>query len=274
MQQLTPNEIFPIVRILIDTTDSTLYYPQAVVKDSKTSETLATVNLAFVSTRYYMTTYTVPNDTVFGQGRHINITTTIYTDSNHTTKSEAYYDEVQQYVIQQRWNPSAYMGGNSEAKGGADIDYKKLREIIVEELKKLKFPEQIQAKDFPTKVIVDSIVAKIDKIPVPEKVILTNLEDAILSLNLTLDALPKFKETDMSPVARATNQLRADMLAMHKEYMATMDEYMDKMLETAKMKFINNVKNGTVDFSVTDDEEMALKKKRKKYLNSLMSKYA
>ena len=60
---------------------------------------------------------------------------------------------------------------------------------------------------------------------------------------------------------------------MHKEYLTTMNDYMDKMLEAAKLKFINSVKNGTVDFAVVDSEEQALKRKKKAFLDSLMKKY-
>lgn len=271
---LNPSESFPIVRVLTDNTDSTLYYPQAIVRNSTTGATLATVNLAFVSTRYYMTLWKVIPDSVFLNGTHINIVTTIYTDSAHTTIAQNYYDEVEHYIIQQRWNQNIY----TSVGGGMPVDYKEMRKIMKEEFGSLpKNPEFKSAlpipKEFPTKEIVDTITAKIDKIPVPEKVSLKNLEDAISSLNLTLDALPKFTPTDMTPVHNSSKELKATMLSMHKEYLTTMNDYMDKMLEAAKLKFINSVKNGTVDFAVVDSEEQALKRKKKAFLDSLMKKY-
>lgn len=150
--QLNPRESFTIVRQIEDHTDLTTYYVQAIVRNAKTDALLATVNLTLKGDQRYSADYLVPVDGS-GQGFWISIVTSVYTDAGYTTKSGNYGDKLDTYLVQERPNVNLGLGGG----GGSDIDYKKVRKIIKEELDKLDTPE-------PKTIITERVV----EIKVPE----------------------------------------------------------------------------------------------------------
>src|SRR3990172_6365927 len=100
--QLSPREIFSIFRVLDDHTDGVTYFVRAVVRNARTSDVIATVNLSKQgSTQEYKQDWQVPADTS-GQGFYITIVTSVYTDSGYTTKSTDYGDEGATHLIDTR----------------------------------------------------------------------------------------------------------------------------------------------------------------------------
>jgi hypothetical protein len=156
MLQLNPRETFTIVRQIEDHTDTNTYYVRAVVRNAKTDELLANVDLDSKGNQRYSKDYIVPAD-VSGQGFWLSITTSVYTDSGHTTKSENYGDKLDSYLVQERYqfNP------NYPIPVGPDIDYKRIEKIvdkIVTAKVKKETPE-------PKIITVEKIVEKVVKVP-------------------------------------------------------------------------------------------------------------
>ena len=121
--KIEPGTIIPLVyQNVVYTTDQTLYYVRAVIKDSLTGTTLDTKNLTHQGTGRYTSSFLAPQDTS-GQGRHIDITITVYTDSGYTTKSTDYQERNYNYVVQ----ASRILGGGG---GGSDVNYEYIKKII------------------------------------------------------------------------------------------------------------------------------------------------
>jgi len=131
--QLRPREIFTIVRGLEDHEDTNTYYVRAVVRNARTDEIIDTLDLEDRGDGHrFAIEWRVPADPA-NYGFYIIITTSVYTDAAYTTKS-LYQDQFQTYLVAERPNPLLGLGGGS---GGEEIDYKKLRKIITEELEKI-----------------------------------------------------------------------------------------------------------------------------------------
>ena len=130
MIQLRPSEQFTIVRQLDDPFDTTTYYVRAVVRNLSDDSVLETINLTDNGSQRFSKAWSVVSDNT-GDGRWISITTTVYTNSGYTTKSESYREQAETYLVQERWNPFKH---RNLFGGGADVDYKRIRKIITEEL--------------------------------------------------------------------------------------------------------------------------------------------
>lgn len=129
---ITPAKVLPITKQLQDTLNGGTFYVRAVILNANTRETIDTVNLIDNGSGYFYYNWNVPalNDDVY-----IDILVTTYDDSGYTTINGMYGTEKFQYVIR---DPRLAVGGGG---GGADIDYKKVRQIIIEELAKITFPD-------------------------------------------------------------------------------------------------------------------------------------
>lgn len=128
--QLQPQEIFTVVRQLHDWSDTDTNYVQAVIRNARTDELLATLNLTDKGSRRFSKTWQVKADPS-GLGFYITITTTVFTDSGYTTKNSNYGEEMNTYLVDER---KRNLGGS----GGNDVDYKKIRDIFKEEKDDLK----------------------------------------------------------------------------------------------------------------------------------------
>lgn len=120
--QLSPNSRIPVSYCTTIPGDTTLYFVQAVLRDTQSSAILQTLNLTNVSStpnRY--TGVFNPVSDPSGLGRPIDITITVYTDAGHTTPSFNYQILQLNYTILQPWIQNLGMGG------GLNIDYDKLQ---------------------------------------------------------------------------------------------------------------------------------------------------
>ena len=218
---IQPREYFPITRLLIDPLDSATYYLRAVIKNAKTGSTIDTVSLPQISGRYYGTTWQTPADST-GRGLFLLITVEVYTDSGFTTRAENYYDEVQMYLVYDRFNFVQGLATQISALigpvGGEDIDYKKLEKILRKCLKDgIKFPEQKASDLKPVLTAIAAVDRKVDKIPTEKveqkeadlKPVLTALESGLKALGEAVAKIPTEKANlDLAPALEAFKELR------------------------------------------------------------------
>jgi len=187
MIQLDPQEIFVICRQLDDPTDTNKYYVRAYIRNAKTDELLDTVDLTDQGDQRFRGEYQVPAD-VSGEGFYITITTKVYTDSGYTNESPNYAREENQYLVQKRYNPILGSGG------GDHTDYKKVRKIVQEELKKVRIPK---ADLGPVIKTIKGI-----KIPKQKEIDLTWIGKEINSLKKEIRNLPKPQRIDLGLIRK------------------------------------------------------------------------
>lgn len=265
MNQLRPASTFTINRILSDHTDTETRYVRATVYDSDTRALLDTKNLTDNGNRWFSAPYKVPYDNVFNLGKYILIITTVYDDAGYTTKSPNYTQESEEYLILEPFNNHAQFGG------GDSIDYatlyKEMRKIFKEEMKGIEMPKmempdmkphmkEMMAKMQEIEKKVDAI--EIPEIEKPEKIDLTPLDnkmDAVMNETIKeIKALPKFKETNLTPVIQT----------IIKEVKALEEEILEEIaIETSKTK----------TFTLQASAQDQTKSKRSMYLKNLASQY-
>ena len=266
MLQLNPSESFPIIRILVDNQDSNTYYVQAVVRDAVTDAILSTVNLANVGTRRFRTMWKVPYDNVYNTGRHIVITTTVYTDSGYTTRSENYYDEVQQYIIAQRWNPSliSVAGTNPEPTtpaGMSEEDHSKLEKLIRKVLEEEKKPDKpVDVRPLHNSIIAISKQINAIKIPEAKEPDMSGVENSIRAMVREIRSYEANQASEIMPIVKKLEEL----MNMHSMVMDSVVVPLQK----------ENLRLRTLLAAVSPDfAEQALERKKKARLDALMAKY-
>lgn len=141
MIQLRPGEQFPITYRISDPSDSTTYYVQAKIYNSRTNTLLDTVNLADQGNGVFRQNWQVVGDSS-DQGLFIDINVNVYTDSGYTAVSSNYQQENRQYLVQERVNTHRFGGGG----GGVDIDYKKIKKIVDEAITNIATPRDYSEK--------------------------------------------------------------------------------------------------------------------------------
>lgn len=188
--QLNPLEQFTVVRQIEDHTDLNTYYVRAVIRNARTDALITTLNLTNQGNQRFSRAWQVSPD-VSGQGFYVSITTSVYTDSGYTTKSENYGDREQTYLVQARMNNVL---GGSGGGGGPDIDYKKIKEIIDTQLKirlGLDKEESLEMPEIPKVIEVTKEVPttfNLDDLPKPTDISpLIAICEGITSLVKTLN---------------------------------------------------------------------------------------
>lgn len=213
MLQLRPREYFTIARGLEDHTDSGTYYVQAVIRNAKTDALIDTVNLTDHGSRRFSTPWQVPADTS-GEGFYILITTTIYDDSGYTSKSGSYGEKFDTYLVQDRPNPNLGMGG-----GGVDIDYKKVRAMLKEEIAGI--PPAPDIPDFPSVDLrpvfdrLEGISEAIGAIPQPATI---NMKPVMDALEAVRSAVANFHipECDHTPFTKALDTFESSATELNR----------------------------------------------------------
>lgn len=234
MEQLSPNEQFPITYVLGDPNDTGTYYVRAVIYDDVAGTTIETVDLTDLGSGRFKKLWYVCSD-VSGQGRYISIVCKVYTDSGYTTLADSYQQKENKYLVQERWNR-----GNM---GSAPIvSYKEIRKIIQEELGKTPKTEFPKPKEFDLSPIADALidlrneVRKIE-IPKPKEVDLSSVREGLDKVKKAVELIriPEPEKLDLSPVL---NELKRAKIT---EAQQTLDD----MLQKIRMFFLDDVEKLT-----------------------------
>jgi len=183
---LQPQSEFAIVRQIANHLDTGTYYVSAVIRYAYTDELIGRVALSLKGEQRYANNFRMPADTS-GQGYYVSIVTSVYTDSDFTTKSENYGDEENTYLVQERVL--------NTLRGGGGLDSRTTRRIIAEELEKIKFPEQ-EKITIPKQKEYDNKFNEISKE-------LTSIKDLV-------GALPT-QNSDLRPVMTRLNELAQEV---------------------------------------------------------------
>lgn len=206
--QLKPREIFTIVRGLEDHTDTATYYVRAVIRNARTDAIIDTVTLTDKGDRRFSGEWTVSADPA-GYGIYIIITTSVYTDAGYTTKG-IYGDTFDTYLIAERPNPVLSFGGGSS---GPDLDYKKVRKIIAEEVAKIPkvempiIPKQKIVDISPLQKGLDGNSQDINDV----RKQLNFIVDSLSIIKNTIDSLPKPEKVDFAPLQEAIDSNLANL---------------------------------------------------------------
>lgn len=211
--QLHPRQTFTITRQLQNPYITDTFYVRAVIRNAKTDAIITTLDLEDQTGQRFTKDWMVSTDPT-GLGFYISIVTSVYDDSGYTTKSQNYGDEETTYLVQDRyvWNPNYPVG--------ADIDYKRIRKIVLEVVKGLL--DDIESPE-PKVVTVTNVREVVKEVRVPEiRVVETQKSQDLSSILKAIDTVgkkiddkpvtevpefPEQKETDLKPVLDAVSKL-------------------------------------------------------------------
>jgi hypothetical protein len=288
MIHIRPVGYFPIIRQVADASDSATYYVQAVIRDSVSGDTLATVNLTDQGAQRFTYNYPTPADPS-GQGRYIDVTTTVYADSGYTTRTGVYADENATYLIKE----DAQLGGGIGM--GETVSYLEIRKIIKQELEKLELPTQEKPVDITPKlkaletVLRSEIQTAFASIRIPEQVkpdldsvvsqVNTALDNAVNTLLIAVDNKEVTPETDITPVLQAIQELPInDMIQTLQGQSDEMERTLQTMvvtndelqqLEQSTEQFVGNLnKNRTVKKVKQEDPQEMMKMRVQRLLGN------
>lgn len=204
--QIRPGEHLPIVRQLADPSDSNTNYVRAWVYKHKagTRTLLATLDLVDQGNQHFTYEYPTPLEES-AEGYVISIITRVYTDSGYTSESPLYYRETATYLVDERW------GFRFGSGGGADLDYKRVRKIIkeeIEKLPKLEVPVPKPTNLNPFLRALDTVNKSIKEIKIPsqEQVDFSAVIGAIEKVQAEVKNIPepeKPEKVDLSPILSA-----------------------------------------------------------------------
>lgn len=209
MISLQPQKNFTIVRQVADSTDATVYYVQAVVRNAYTDAIITTLNLEDKGSQRFKKDWQVPADPS-GEGFYISIITDVYSDSGYTTKNPLFETEEDTYLVYDR-----IVKGQG---GGGGLDAFTVRKIVREEI------EKIEKAEIPEVVDLSPVLKAIKdiKIPTQEKVDLSPVLKAIKDKPVTVvDLSPileklnepeeKVEAVDLSPVIEKIDATKVDL---------------------------------------------------------------
>lgn len=218
---------FTVVRQIANHTDSTTYYVRAVIRNAYTDVILATLDLEDKGDQRFKKDWKVPNDPS-GEGFYVSIVTSVYSDSNYTTKSENYGDEENTYLVEDR-----VLAGRGAGGGGADS--RTVRRILKEELENFA-PEPVKLPSFP-KDRTDEVLKQIKELAVslkpekPEKVDLFPIQSALLELYRAIDKKEVTPATDLAPVLAAVRALESENGRRHSSLIQIVNTIEDTLPE-------------------------------------------
>lgn len=192
---LQPQEFFTIVRQLPDPSDSSTYYVRAVIRNARTDVIIDTINLTDRGSRRFSLPWQTPADTS-GLGFYIAVCTSVYTDAGYTIKSDSYGEEMQTYLIDNRFRN---LGGGG---GGDGVDYTKLRKILKEVLTTFEW-----SSVFSLSSVLEAIkalgVSKLGQLISKSNDKLDVLQSKIDHIGEGVDAIEPAEPTDLTPVLQA-----------------------------------------------------------------------
>ena len=233
MKQVSPGQKVPIVRQIDRAAiDSNTYYIKAVIRNSVTGATLDTVELTDQGDQRFTGTFETPivDDELF-----LDIETKVYTDSGYTTLSQSDAVESEQFVVREAWNRVlAGVGGMaSESKGR--VDYKQIREIIADEIKKAITNLDWKKILSPVVELVGETMKAIKELDIPEATDISDLTSSVQSLHEDLLKIPT-EPTDLAPVLERAQNILDEVATIKDSVQSSNTE-----LSTSHQNFVENV---------------------------------
>lgn len=250
--QIEPQYTFPLVYQISDPTDTGTYYVQSVIRNSLTGSLITTVNLTDGGNgRFYGSTLSPKDPT--GLGFHIDVTTTVYTDSGYSAVSEKYQKESRNYLVKKL---GQFGFGGAGGGSGVDIDYQRIREIIqkeitpiveaivrettksTEEMKKcmdnMEMPEPPEPAEPPEPVDLSPVLEKID-------LIRDELSKKIDTKEIELPEPPE--PIDLTPIFERLDEISSKIdkseeitTAQKEEFKNLISEYTDSLTKNNEEK--------------------------------------
>lgn len=273
MFTLQPYEYFTLFIQLDDHTDTDRdnYFVQSVIRNARTSELLATVNLDSKGEGEYSKPWQVPADPS-GLGLFIKVVTTVYADADHTTKASRYGQEGSTYLIGDRQQPHA---------GGRGVDYKKIQEMIDEAVGKIKIPEyKTPSLDLsPVLGEISRLYNALNEFPryKDSSKELNDIRQAISALLPMLKALDKpEKELDLSSITEKIGELSSLVIEAENKLtsgQASIESSIDSSKEEIT-ESLDEIKNIRMNFRISSEpKEDILKNKAEEKKKAIRAKY-
>lgn len=279
--QLNPGESYKVNRILKDWADNTTYYVQAKVYEAAERTLLDTLNLTDNGNRWFSKDYRVPHDNVFGTGKRLIIITSVYTNAGYTTRSNNHYDEVEEILVQQRWNPSVNFGGGD---GGYDHKaiIKEMSLLLDKKLAALAGIELEEGSEFPIKLQLPESVDTNALATGIVNALLTKVEESTKIIRKDIAALPKPKDPEkvnFEPILTAISQLSGKIGQLPQpekvNFAPLLIEITRKLaaLQAALTEEIGTQTSKELTLSFSDAPEVIKGNKKKALLSGLRTKY-
>jgi hypothetical protein len=243
--QLIPSRNFTVVRQIANHTDTATYYVQAVIRNAYTDAIIATLNLTDKGGQRFKSDWLVPPEPS-GLGSFISIVTTVYTDSGYTTKSADYGLEENTYL----WATlQTTYGGGGQQGFSEKFDYRRLRDIVTEEITKIPQVEIPEQKEVPEPVMRwDEVLSKCDEMmnhmksmPQEQKddtEVLAKLEEISKLVN-EKEVTP---ETDLKPILDKLNEENDTNELNHDEAKSMIDASTKKIIEAIPKEMLKAIK--------------------------------
>jgi len=273
MFSLQPYEYFTLFIQLDDHTDTERdnYFVRSVVRNARTSEILAVVNLDSKGDGEYSKPWQVPADPS-GLGLFIKVVTTVYTDADYTTKESRYGQEGEVYLIAERTQPHS---------GGGGIDYKKVQKMIDEAFDRIKIPEyETPTLDLsPVLGEISRLYNALNEFPRYKDSAkeLNDIRQAISALSPMLKALDKpEKELDLSPITEKLGDLSSLVIEVENKLtsgQASIESSIDSSKEEIT-ESLDEIKNVRMNFRISSEpKEDILKNKAEEKKKAIRAKY-
>lgn len=269
MNQLTPNSEFTYVYQLGDPLDASTNYVQSVVRLSSDSTVVSTMNMLNVSGQRFAGSFRVPSD-VAGTGYYLDITTTVYTDSSYTQRSQNYPIQTSQFLVLQPSTQSSIGGNSGGYSDDAELRKRLLR--IEEAILGIKIPRQ-------EKVDLGPVMRRIGGIVVPDPVDLSPIIKAIGDIEIP--EIPEIEPVDLYPIIEGIHNISsshdslmkslADMHASHERRVSdtikkSHSDLMERIAETIESNSDESAKSRMKDVMsrMIDDPSFSSAKKEVK----------
>ena len=224
MSSVTPRQYLPITGYISNPADTNTYYLKAYIYKHvgiNAPALIETVSLVDRGEGIFSYAYQTPAD-VSGEGYFLSVFVKTFTDEACTTESFRYERTEYKYKVIER---VLHLGG------GADIDYKRIKKMIKEEVKVLgKYPELsldpvikeirgIRTQDNKdVKSILDNIAKKVSNIIVPKQ------DNSDVLKEVKNIKFPKQDKVDLKPIVNRINLLELETNKKIKRIFRAIDE--------------------------------------------------
>lgn len=156
---IAPQKSFLVDFKVNNPSDTATHYVQAVIKNSISRLTLATLNLTDNGSGYFSKEWVTPGDPT-GTGLQITIFRTVYDDPTYATQSLIYGGTAENYIVRDLAGSRGILNGGL----GASVDYKKIEKMIQQSIAEIDFPEIPKQKEVKFDDLEDTLKTHIETV--------------------------------------------------------------------------------------------------------------